>query len=67
MAPSSASPVLALFEPMSNQGFGAAGMLWGGMGVVRGAELSPSIPLLPAGMTELGFDLAYLQKSPELP
>lgn len=58
VAPSSASPVPALLGAMGRQGIGAAGMLRGGMGVMRGAELPPSIPLLPAAIAELGFDLA---------
>lgn len=52
-------------------GFGAAGLLWGWMGLVRGAQLLPSISLLPVGMTDLASGLAsglaHLQQTPELP
>lgn len=69
MAPSSASPVPALFESMRRQEIS----LWccrdalGRDGGGERAQLPPSFSLLPVGMTELGFDLAHLQKSPELP
>lgn len=56
-------------------GFGAARLLWGWMGLVRGTQLLPSISLLPVGMTDLASglasglasDLAHLQQTPELP
>lgn len=69
MAPTSASPAPALVETWETGkwGFGAAWLLWGWMGVGRGAQLLPSISLLPVGMTDLAFDLAHLQQTPELP